>query len=166
MPVSCYGVGRTAALRGSFARVIVTLRLAVYRPSFRLGDKPLRLTISNFSFQLNSRGYSPYVISSLTRGWVCRLELLLVLASAVILRSDTPAWDSRPHFTVSDSRLTQPGGPSPRIYISQELGGPVIPPGTEFPFRRLLLLAGRRWRYSTPPPHGKLLFIRTLEGHF
>jgi hypothetical protein len=27
--------------------------------------------------------------------------------------------DSLPYFTVSDSRLHQPGGPSPRIYISQ-----------------------------------------------
>jgi hypothetical protein len=25
--------------------------------------------------------------------------------------------DSRPHFTLSDSRLSQPGGPGPRIYI-------------------------------------------------
>jgi hypothetical protein len=24
----------------------------------------------------------------------------------------------------------------------------------DFPFRRLLRLAGSRWRYSTPPPHG------------
>jgi hypothetical protein len=62
--------------------------------------------------------------------------------------------DSRPHITVSDSRLPQPGGPGPHIYIPQEQGGPVIPPGTEFPFRRLLLLPGLRWRYSTPPPHG------------
>jgi hypothetical protein len=62
--------------------------------------------------------------------------------------------DSRPNFTVSDSRLPQPGGPGPRIYIPQEQGGPVIPPGTGFPFRRLLGLAGVRWRYSTPPPHG------------
>jgi hypothetical protein len=35
-------------------------------------------------------------------------------------------WDTRPYFTVSDLRL---------------------------PFRRLLRLAGLRWRYSTPPPH-------------
>jgi hypothetical protein len=35
--------------------------------------------------------------------------------------------DSWPHFTLSDSRLTQPGGPGPRIYITQEQGGPVIP---------------------------------------
>jgi hypothetical protein len=32
--------------------------------------------------------HSPYVTSSLTRGWVCRLQLLLVLASAVILGSE------------------------------------------------------------------------------
>jgi hypothetical protein len=62
--------------------------------------------------------------------------------------------DSRPQFTVSDSRLPQLGGPGPRIYIPQEEGGPVIPPGTGFPFRPLLWFAGLRWRYSTPPPHG------------
>jgi hypothetical protein len=33
------------------------------------------------------RGYSPYVKSSLTRGLVCRLQLLLARASTVILRS-------------------------------------------------------------------------------
>jgi hypothetical protein len=70
-------------------RVRVTLRLAVYRQSVFLGDNPLRLTIINFVFQLNTFGYSPYVTSSLTRGWVCRVQLLLVLASAVILRSES-----------------------------------------------------------------------------
>jgi hypothetical protein len=34
-------------------------------------------------------GPSPYVTSSLTRGWVCRLQFLLVLASAVIRRSES-----------------------------------------------------------------------------
>jgi hypothetical protein len=62
--------------------------------------------------------------------------------------------DSWPHFTVSHSRLPQPGGPGPRIYIPQEQGGQVIPPGTGFPFHRLLRLAGLRWRCSTLPPHG------------
>jgi hypothetical protein len=42
--------------------------------------------------------------------------------------------DLWPHFTVSDSRLSQPGGPGPRIYIPQEQDSPVIPPGTGFPF--------------------------------
>jgi hypothetical protein len=72
-------------------------------------------------------------------GGICRLQLLLVLASAVILRSDSPG--THEHFTVPDSRFLQPGWPRPLIYISQEQGGPIIPPGTGFPFRRLLRLA-------------------------
>jgi hypothetical protein len=43
--------------------------------------------------------------------------------------------DSWPYFTVSDSRLPLPGGPGPRIYMPQEKGDPVIPPGTGFHFR-------------------------------
>jgi hypothetical protein len=58
------------------------------------------------------------------------------------------------YFIVSDSRLPQPRSPSPRIYIPPENGGPVIPPDTGFPFHCLLRLAGLRWRYSNPPPHG------------
>jgi hypothetical protein len=61
---------------------------------------------------------------------------------------------SWPYFTVSDSRLPQPGVRSPFIYIPQEEGDPVIPPSTGFPFRRLLLLAGLRWMYSNQPPPG------------
>jgi hypothetical protein len=61
--------------------------------------------------------------------------------------------DSWPHFTVSDSRLLQPGAPGSRVCIPQEQGGPVIPPGAGIPFRRLLWLAELRWRYSNPPPH-------------
>jgi hypothetical protein len=44
---------------------------------------------SNFTFQLNTYGYGPYVTSSLTRGRVCRLQLLLVLANSVILKSES-----------------------------------------------------------------------------
>jgi hypothetical protein len=62
---------------------------------------------------------------SLTREWVCRLQLLLVLASAVILESEY-RW-TRDHILLSQIR--------------------------DFPFRRLLRLAGLRWRYSTPPPN-------------
>jgi hypothetical protein len=39
--------------------------------------------------QLNTCSHSPYVTSSLTRGCGCSLQLLLVLASAVILRSES-----------------------------------------------------------------------------
>jgi hypothetical protein len=52
-----------------------------------LAISPLRLMTSNFIFQFNTCGYRPYVTSSLTRGWVCRFQLLLVVASVVILRS-------------------------------------------------------------------------------
>jgi hypothetical protein len=60
--------------------------------------------------------------------------------------------NSWPYFTVSDSRLPQPGGPGPRIYNPHEQGGPVIPQDTGFPFQ----LAWLRWRYSNAPPHGLL----------
>jgi hypothetical protein len=79
----------------------------------------------------------------MTRGQVCRLQLLLAFASAVPL-------DSWPYLTVSDSRLPQPEGPGPRIYIPQEKDVTVIHPGTGFPFRRLLRLTGLRGRYSNP----------------
>jgi hypothetical protein len=42
---------------------------------FVLATSLLRLTTSNFIFQLNTCGCSPYVTSSLTRGWVCRLQI-------------------------------------------------------------------------------------------
>jgi hypothetical protein len=63
---------------------------------------------------------------SLTRGRVCRLQLQLVLASAVIFGSE--------------SRRTR--------------GHILLPHVWDFPFHRLLRLAGSRWRYSTPLPHG------------
>jgi hypothetical protein len=128
-------------------RVRVTLRLAVYHQSVCLGDKPLETHDQQLFFQHNTYGHSPYVTSSLMRGCVCPLQLLLVLASAIILRSESRG-------TRDQILLPQPGGPGPRIYIPQEQGGPVIPPGTGFPFRRILRLTGLRWRYSNPPPRG------------
>jgi hypothetical protein len=50
--------------------------------------------------------------------------------------SDRVQWDSRPYFTVSDSRLS---------------------------FRRLLRFAGLRWRYSTLPPYGIISFFWSLK---
>jgi hypothetical protein len=63
---------------------------------------------------------------SLTRGRICRLQLLLALASAVIFRSESHG--TRDHILLSQIR--------------------------DFPFRRLQRLAGIQWRNSTPPPHG------------
>jgi hypothetical protein len=65
---------------------------------------------------------------SLTRGQVCRWQLLLTFASAVILRSESPG--TRNHILLSQIR--------------------------DLPFRRLLRLTRLRWRYSTSPPYGDL----------
>jgi hypothetical protein len=54
-----------------------------------LATSPLRLTTSNFIFQLNNCDNKLYVTSSVTRGWVCCLQLLLAFVSAVILRSES-----------------------------------------------------------------------------
>jgi hypothetical protein len=76
----------------------------------------------------------------------------LPFTNAADLRQRNHSWVRVP----LDSWLPQPRGPRPRIYIPQEQGGQVVPPGTGFPFRHLLRLAGLRWRYSTSPPHGFL----------
>jgi hypothetical protein len=74
---------------------------------------------------------------SLTRGRVCRLKLLLTLASAVIL-----------------------GCESRRI-----CGHILLSQICVFPFRRFLRLAGLRWRYTTSPPHGDALNESEFESY-
>jgi hypothetical protein len=134
--------------------VSVTLRLAFYRQSVRLGDKPFETQASNFNFQLNTCGYSSYVTSSLHEDgsvvynccWSSPAHSFSgpspagLMTTFYSLRFEThPTWIAR----------------SPYLY-PQEQGGPVISPGSGFPFRRLLRLAGLRWRYSNTPPHGIL----------
>jgi hypothetical protein len=70
---------------------------------------------------------------SLTSGRVCRLQLLLALARAVFFRVRVPRYSS-PCFAVSDSRLPQPGGPGPRIYIPPGAGWPSYTPRDRVPF--------------------------------
>jgi hypothetical protein len=86
---------------------------------------------------------------SLTKGRVCRLQLLLP-SPAQSFSGPSPA--GLIIFYCLRFETSLPGGPGPRIYIPQEQRGPVIPPGTGFPCRRLLRLAGLLWRYSNPPP--------------
>jgi hypothetical protein len=86
-----------------------------------------------------------------------RMRLSFTIAAGPRQRSHSQVrvpWDSRPYFTVSDSGFRKPGGPGPHIYIVREQGDPVIPPDTGCPLRRLLRLAGLRWRYSNTPPQG------------
>jgi hypothetical protein len=51
---------------------------------------------------MNTRNHSPYITSTLTRGSVCHLQLLLVLASAFILWSVTRG--TRDHILLSQIR--------------------------------------------------------------
>jgi hypothetical protein len=108
-------------------RVRVTLQLAVYRQSVHLGAETLEAHDQIFFPQMNTCGHSPYITSSLTRGWVCHLQLLLDLVSAFILGCESHG--TRDHILLSQIR--------------------------DFPFYRLLRLVGLRWRYSILPPHGK-----------
>jgi hypothetical protein len=73
-----------------------------------------------------------FVPPSLTWGRVCNLlvQLLLGLARAVTFVSKSRK--THGHILLSHLRLPQPGGPGPYIYIRQEEGGPVIPPGIGF----------------------------------
>jgi hypothetical protein len=98
---------------------------------------------------------------SLTRGWVCNLLEYCFWAYPEQSFSGPIPQNSDP-ILLSHFRLSQPGRSGPRIYIPQEQGDPLIPPSTGFPFRRLLLLAGLRWRYSNPPPHGSRKHIFLL----
>jgi hypothetical protein len=84
--------------------------------------------------KLNTCGHSPYATSSLTRGGVCSLQLQLVLASAVSLRSESRGTPDHILLSPSYSRLAQPGGSGARVYIPQEQGGPVILPGLGYNF--------------------------------
>jgi hypothetical protein len=106
-----------------------------------------------FFFQLNTCFHSPYVTFSLTRGWVCSIQLLLAFASTLILRSDSRGtrdifyslkFETPPTWRARFPYLYPPG-----------TGWSSYTPRHWFPSRRLLRLAGLRWRYSTPPPHGK-----------
>jgi hypothetical protein len=91
------------------------------------------------------------------------MGLSFTIAAGFRQRSHSRARISRDwwlYFTVSDSRHPQAEGPGPRIYVPQEQGGPVLPPGTGFSFRRLLLnlllqtvllVTSRHWPHRKQP---------------
>jgi hypothetical protein len=119
------------------------------------GVRPPSRLVTDFLFLLEmfSRQLQVcyFVSPFLTRGRVCNLLLLLDLASAVPLGSESDG--TQEHTLLSQFfRLSQPGTPGPHIYIPQEQDNPIIPSFTTLPFRGLLGLAGLRWRYSNPPP--------------
>jgi hypothetical protein len=102
---------------------------------FCLGDKPLE-NHDQYFFQLNNCCYSHYVTSFLARGWVCRLQLLLALASTVILRSKSRG----PHYHILLSRIRDSPNPecqAPFLYL----------PGTGWPS-----YTSRHWVFRTGSP--------------
>jgi hypothetical protein len=91
--------------------------------------------MTRFLLLSDSCGFVDVGALSLTRGRVCRLQLLLALASAIFLGSESLG--TRDHILLSQIR--------------------------DFPFRRFLRLVGLRWRYLTPPPHGVLSELSELN---
>jgi hypothetical protein len=127
-------------------RVRVTLQLAVYRQSVRLGDKPLKTHDQHFFFQLNTCGYSPYLTSSL-RGWVCCLQLLLVLASTVILGSKS-RWTHDIYYCLKFE--TPPTWRAKSSYL--------YPPGTGWPS-----YTPRHWVLFSSPPMTLRAVVEVFE---
>jgi hypothetical protein len=120
---------------------------------FVLATIPLRLTTRIFFPQLNTYGFSPHVTSSLTRGWVYRLELLPVsLAQSFLVPS--PAGPMK-NVTVSHSKLPQPGGPGLLICIPHEYGGSAITPSTGIHFSSPPTTSRTMVEVFEPAPHGE-----------
>jgi hypothetical protein len=131
----------------------IYITTAVYHQTVRIGAKPLEDHDQRFSFFATELLRSQSLCNILSDE---RMSLSFTIAAGSRQRSHSRVLvllDPWPYFTVWDSRLSQPGEPGPCTYTTQEQGGPVIAPGTAFPFRRLLRLAGLRWSYSNPPPH-------------
>jgi hypothetical protein len=67
----------------------------------------------------------------LIRGWVCNLLVQLLLGPTRTVTVGSKSCRTHDQILLSHSRLHQPRGPGLSIYILQEQGAPVIPPGTE-----------------------------------
>jgi hypothetical protein len=112
--------------RHNYRHIEVEVEVTTYGPSwYRV---PIWNSLPNFFFCIENCG-----ASSLKRGWVCNLfiQLLLGLARTVTLWHKSRTIHG--HIFLSHSRLPQPGGPRPCIYIPQEHVGPAIQPGTGLP---------------------------------
>jgi hypothetical protein len=110
----------------------LTLRPTVQSASLSWNKAPIWGLQADFYYRQTIAVLLMWGSLSLTRGRDCHLQLLLVLASAVILGSDSRG--ARDHILLSQIR--------------------------DFLFRRLLRLAGLQSKFSTPPPHGIELISR------
>jgi hypothetical protein len=132
--------------------VRVTLRLEVYRQSVRLGDKPIEtddtlILFSKWTLEVIVLMYHPLWREDRSVIYNCCWS-----SPAQSFSSPSPMGLLTILSQIRDSPLNLEG--QVPVYIPQEQGTAVIPLGIGFPFRRLLRLAGLRWRYSTPPPLG------------
>jgi hypothetical protein len=121
---------------------------------FVLATNPSRLTTSNFIFQLNTCGYGPYVTSSLRRGWVCRLQLLLILASALILRSESRG--THDHILLSQIRDSLNLEGQIPVFISPRNKVTRLYPTEFIPLRTGSMLVACLWS-------GYIAFARTIQ---
>jgi hypothetical protein len=135
----------------------VKLRPTVSRP-VRLGVRHPSGTQDQFFFLLEifltQLRVCYFVAPSLTRGRVCNLLLLLVLASAVSLGSQC-RWDSRPYFIVPILE-TPPiwRARSPYLY-PPGTGWPRYNPGHRVPFPAPVTTHRVAVEVFYPPPQGR-----------
>jgi hypothetical protein len=131
-------------------------------PGYHLGPT------TNFSFTFMEiiflhLGICYYKTVSLTRGRVCNLQLLLGLTRAILLGSES-RWTHDHNLLHHFLDSPKFGRRHCRIYFIEAQGGSDIPPGTGFPFRRLIRFS-RMWGYSNPPPHCTTACIGLIFFH-
>jgi hypothetical protein len=115
--------------------------------------------------QLNTCGHSPYVTSSLTRGWVCRLPLLLALSSAFILRSEFGR--THDHIVLSQIRdYPPPGAPRPVFISPRNRVAQLYPPALGSLSVAFYYSQGYGGGNLNPPPYsgGSVYYALTLTS--
>jgi hypothetical protein len=149
--------------RNDEVEVKVNLRPTVSRPVC-LGVRRPSGTCDRFFFlfEISFRQLCVcyFVAPSLARGRVCKLlyNCFWALPEQSLLGPSPEELTTIFYCLIWDSPNLEG---QVRVYIPQEQGDPVIPPGTGFPFCRLS--QGLRWRYSNPPPHGEEGDLSTIS---